>query len=57
MRFHWKTLALAIARAALVGGVPAHAADPADVKIGFLVNQPDDPWFQDEWRFADQASK
>jgi L-arabinose transport system substrate-binding protein len=33
----------------------ALAADP--VKIGFLVKQPEEPWFQDEWRFADQAAK
>jgi len=32
----------------------AHAADP--VKIGFIVKQPEDPWFQDEWRFAAQAA-
>jgi len=30
------------------------AADP--VKIGFLVKQAEEPWFQDEWRFADQAA-
>ena len=30
-------------------------ADP--VKIGFVVKQPEEPWFQDEWRFADQAAK
>ncbi|MBV8501606.1 MAG: arabinose ABC transporter substrate-binding protein [Paucibacter sp.] len=33
----------------------AHAADP--VKIGFLVKQAEEPWFQDEWRFAEQAAK
>jgi L-arabinose transport system substrate-binding protein len=27
------------------------------VKIGFLVKQPDEPWFQLEWKFAEQASK
>ncbi len=46
-----------IAAAALVTcafGV-AHAADP--VKIGFLVKQAEEPWFQDEWRFAEQAAK
>eukprot|EP01034_Spumella_vulgaris_P025080 gene25082-31494_t len=31
------------------------AADP--VKIGFLVKQAEEPWFQDEWRFAEQAAK
>jgi L-arabinose transport system substrate-binding protein len=33
----------------------AHAAEP--VKIGFLVKQAEEPWFQDEWRFAEQAAK
>ncbi|MSU24013.1 MAG: arabinose ABC transporter substrate-binding protein [Opitutus sp.] len=36
--------------------VAAHAAAPA-VKIGFLVKQPEEPWFQLEWKFADQAAK
>ncbi|MBN3819241.1 arabinose ABC transporter substrate-binding protein [Paraburkholderia sp. Se-20369] len=57
MRFRWKTLVLACASLALFGGAPARAADAADVKIGFLVKQPDDPWFQDEWRFAEQAAR
>lgn len=26
------------------------------VKIGFLVKQPDEPWFQNEWKFAQQAA-
>jgi L-arabinose transport system substrate-binding protein len=34
----------------------ASAAAPA-VKIGFLVKQPEEPWFQLEWKFADQAAK
>ncbi|MGO7302036.1 arabinose ABC transporter substrate-binding protein, partial [Rhizobium ruizarguesonis] len=29
----------------------------ADVKIGFIVKQPEEPWLQDEWKFADQAAK
>lgn len=29
----------------------------ADVKIGFVVKQPEEPWFQDEWKFADVAAK
>jgi L-arabinose transport system substrate-binding protein len=32
-----------------------HAAE--DVKIGFLVKQPEEPWFQDEWKFAQIAAK
>lgn len=31
------------------------AAKP--VKIGFLVKMPEEAWFQDEWRFAEQAGK
>jgi L-arabinose transport system substrate-binding protein len=34
---------------------PAHAAD--EVKIGFIVKQPEEPWFQDEWKYAEQAAK
>ncbi len=26
------------------------------VKIGFLVKQPDEPWFQNEWKFAQQCA-
>ncbi|WP_126283382.1 arabinose ABC transporter substrate-binding protein [Burkholderia stagnalis] len=57
MRFRWNTLVLTCASLALFGGAPVRAADSADVKIGFLVKQPDDPWFQDEWRFAEQAAR
>jgi L-arabinose transport system substrate-binding protein len=32
-------------------------AAPGAVKIGFLVKQPEEPWFQLEWKFADQAAK
>jgi L-arabinose transport system substrate-binding protein len=27
------------------------------VRIGFIVKQPEEQWFQDEWRFADQAAR
>ena len=33
----------------------ASAADP--IKIGFLVKQAEEPWFQDEWRGAEKAAK
>src|SRR5580698_2536244 len=36
------------------GGV-ADANEP--VKIGFVVKQPEEPWFQDEWKFAEIAAK
>jgi L-arabinose transport system substrate-binding protein len=29
----------------------------AEVKIGFLVKMPENPWFQDEWKFADMAAE
>ena len=32
-------------------------APAAKVKLGFLVKQPEEPWFQLEWQFADQAAK
>lgn len=35
----------------------ASVASAADVKIGFVVKQPEEPWFQDEWKFADIAAK
>src|SRR5688572_12494420 len=27
------------------------------IKIGFYVKQPEEPWFQLEWKFAEQAAK
>ena len=38
---------------AMLGGC-AHG--PEDIRIGFLVKQPQDQWFQDEWRFARNAA-
>lgn len=42
---------------ALLAAAPLalQAAEP--VKIGFLVKQAEEPWFQDEWKFAEQAAK
>src|SRR5690606_7832624 len=31
------------------------AAVAEEVKIGFLVKQPEEPWFQTEWAFAEKA--
>ncbi|HWA27661.1 MAG TPA: arabinose ABC transporter substrate-binding protein [Lacunisphaera sp.] len=39
---------------ASAAGAPA---PPAAVKIGFLVKQPEEPWFQFEWKGADAAAK
>jgi len=35
---------------------PTAAAPSGPVKIGFLVKQPEEPWFQNEWKFAQQAA-
>jgi L-arabinose transport system substrate-binding protein len=31
-------------------------AGPDAIKIGFLVKQPEEPWFQTEWKFAQKAA-
>jgi L-arabinose transport system substrate-binding protein len=46
----------AVAAGTMLGGAPAAQA-AEDVKIGFLVKQPEEPWFQDEWKFAEIAAK
>ncbi len=46
---------IAAASTLLLNATLAQAADP--VKIGFLVKQPEEPWFQDEWKFAEVAAK
>jgi L-arabinose transport system substrate-binding protein len=47
---------LMLAATAVLFNAPlAQAAGP--VKIGFLVKQPEEPWFQEEWRFAEIAAK
>ena len=54
MRFLTKALlATALAAGPLMG---SGVAEAQDVKIGFIVKQPEEPWFQDEWKFADQAA-
>jgi L-arabinose transport system substrate-binding protein len=46
----------AVAAGTMLGGVPV-AESAQEVKIGFLVKQPEEPWFQDEWKFAEIAAK
>ncbi|HEY3284619.1 MAG TPA: arabinose ABC transporter substrate-binding protein [Armatimonadota bacterium] len=29
---------------------------PGDVTLGFLVKKPEEPWFQNEWKFADRCA-
>lgn len=36
---------------------PAASASAGSVKIGFLVKQPEEPWFQYEWQGAEAASQ
>ncbi|HEX2860998.1 MAG TPA: arabinose ABC transporter substrate-binding protein [Lacunisphaera sp.] len=38
-------------------GTDTAAAAPAAVKIGFLVKQPEEPWFQFEWKGAEAAAR
>lgn len=38
-------------------GKSESAAEARPVTIGFLVKQPEEPWFQLEWKFADQAAR
>ncbi len=49
-----RTLFLALIASALVLSGMSHAED---IKIGYLVKQPEEPWFQVEWAFADKAGK
>ncbi|EFX91512.1 arabinose ABC transporter L-arabinose-binding periplasmic protein AraF [Actinobacillus ureae] len=34
-----------------------YAKSTDNLKLGFLVKQPEEPWFQTEWRFADKAAQ
>jgi L-arabinose transport system substrate-binding protein len=53
-----KVLAAALTATLAATAFTAHTAQAADpVKIGFLVKQAEEPWFQDEWRFAEQAAR
>ena len=42
--------------AAAVAGAGACAPRDRRVRIGFVVKQPEEPWFQKEWRFAGEAA-
>ncbi|MCF5509585.1 substrate-binding domain-containing protein, partial [Pseudomonas sp. PA-3-6H] len=47
-----RVLAAAVALSSLSSIVSAE-----DVKIGFLVKQAEEPWFQTEWAFAEKAAQ
>jgi L-arabinose transport system substrate-binding protein len=36
---------------------PGASAVPERAKIGFLVKQPEEPWFRNEWKFAELAGR
>jgi L-arabinose transport system substrate-binding protein len=38
-------------------GSPGTTPKAGPVKIGFFVKQPEEPWFQLEWKFAEKAAK
>lgn len=40
-----------------LAAVMSHSALAENLKLGFLVKQPEEPWFQTEWAFADKAGK
>ncbi|RAZ91301.1 arabinose ABC transporter substrate-binding protein [Mesorhizobium hawassense] len=49
--------ALVAGALAVLSATTIASAYAQDTKIGFIVKQPEEPWFQDEWKFADQAAK
>ncbi len=50
-----RSLCCAVLTAGAVSFGGSAAAE--EVKIGFLVKQPEEPWFQTEWAFAEKAGK
>lgn len=46
-----------LATAAVAVSLAAGAVAEDKIKIGFIVKQPEEPWFQLEWQFADEAAK
>lgn len=52
----WAVAFAAVITAVLLGGCGPQDNKPDRVRIGFLVKQPEEPWFQNEWKFAQQAA-
>ena len=40
-----------------LAAIMSQSAIAENLKLGFLVKQPEEPWFQTEWKFADKAGK
>ena len=38
------------------GSCSRHSGDANSVRLGFIVKQPEESWFQEEWRFAQQEA-
>ncbi|OQY32365.1 MAG: sugar ABC transporter substrate-binding protein [Spirochaetaceae bacterium 4572_59] len=52
------TICLMLISGALFANGTQEAGDSAkEVKIGFLVKMPEEPWFQNEWKFAQEAGE
>ncbi|WP_439290854.1 arabinose ABC transporter substrate-binding protein [Lonepinella koalarum] len=49
-------LAVSVLGFAGLSSLPAYSNTEDPLKLGFLVKQPEEPWFQTEWTFADKAA-
>lgn len=52
-----KKIVKTLLAAGLAFGMSNSAFSADQLKLGFLVKQPEEPWFQTEWAFADKAGK
>ncbi|OOF69401.1 arabinose ABC transporter substrate-binding protein [Rodentibacter caecimuris] len=48
---------IAVSVLATTGAISISSQAAEITKLGFLVKQPEEPWFQTEWAFADKAAK
>src|SRR6185437_13439906 len=56
MRKLVKCLLVLACVSACVAGCKRNNVSQSVTKIGFVVKQPEEPWFQHEWKFAQQAA-
>jgi L-arabinose transport system substrate-binding protein len=57
MKLHLFLALLLCASCSKESAQPNQPAPPPRIKLGFLVKQPEELWFQLEWQFADEAAK
>ncbi|OOH88094.1 sugar ABC transporter substrate-binding protein [Pasteurellaceae bacterium 15-036681] len=50
-------VSVSIVAALGLGPNAVYASSKETIKLGFLVKQPEEPWFQTEWAFADKAAQ